>query len=382
MGDGGRCREVVFLAQQAEEEGEPASVATLADRTVRPRTSWFNWRWAWIPVAACASLIGFAVIHHYRNAATETQTAVNVAPKDNLQPSASPKGNIQVAPPQNVLAPKQPAKSSNQVTEREAAPRNLRRDEADKFEEKRQGLEKGLGAQKSEDHKDVALAAASPAPSFAVSGGSMHSMMEARAKTSAIGGPLAANQLQQQSVANQQNSLNQSQNAELDVANKPGKEDGSLRSQSETVAVQAPAAAPTAPSAAPLAGQLNATPSSGQNELTAPTRLAGTRKKDSVLLPSGLGVLSVAKVAGRTIALDTKGALFLSEDDGAHWKAVRTQWTGRAVLVRGLGAAEKDKVAGVLKDSRTVKFELVTDGLQTWLSVEGDVWTLQPMPGK
>ena len=87
----------------------------------------------------------------------------------------------------------------------------------------------------------------------------------------------------------------------------------------------------------------------------------------------------------RTIALDTKGALFVSEDGGKHWKPVRTQWTGRAVIVRSLNTAEKGNALGALgamKMSPTAKFELVTDDLQTWLSADGNIWTLQAMPGK
>ena len=89
--------------------------------------------------------------------------------------------------------------------------------------------------------------------------------------------------------------------------------------------------------------------------------------------------------ADRTLALDTRGALFLSVDSGKHWKPVRTQWTGRAVLIRVLNTVEKGNALGAqgaLKMSPTPKFELVTDDLQTWLSADGNIWTLQAMPGK
>src|SRR6202041_3329046 len=61
-----RCREIVFLAQQAEEEDQPEPIAAAADVPGKPRTFWFNWRWAWIPAAACAGIIGVAVLQHSR----------------------------------------------------------------------------------------------------------------------------------------------------------------------------------------------------------------------------------------------------------------------------------------------------------------------------
>ena len=74
-----RCREVVFLAQHAAEEDQSTPVVLVAEERSRPRKSWFDWRWAWIPAAACAGLIGVAVVQHNRRVATETQTAANVA---------------------------------------------------------------------------------------------------------------------------------------------------------------------------------------------------------------------------------------------------------------------------------------------------------------
>src|SRR5579863_1024179 len=70
MSTSGRCREVVFLAQQAPEEDQREPLAAAVDEPIKTRTSWFNWRWAWIPAAACAGLIGLAVMQHSRRTAT------------------------------------------------------------------------------------------------------------------------------------------------------------------------------------------------------------------------------------------------------------------------------------------------------------------------
>jgi hypothetical protein len=371
----GRCREVVFLAQQAAEEDQPEPVAAAVDAPIKPRTSRFNWRWAWIPAAACAGLIGVAVMQHSRRA--ETETATNVAPTDALGRAGSPKAETQKQTTQNEPKPAKPSKQSDVVAEREIVPQTLRRDEEKSL----------LDAKKPSDQKDVGVRATVPAIVFApgVSGGSTHGMA-ARAKTSAIGGPLAADQFQQQNMANQQNMLQRSQNAQLDAANKTVDEATVRQSESETVSVQAQPVIPT-PRAVPAAPkQVNNNPITEENNAVSLAGVTKLSKKEKISLPDGLETLSVANGGGdRTIALDTKGALFVSEDGGKHWKPVRTQWTGHAVLVRSVNTAEKGNAVGALgalKMSTMVKFELVTDDLQTWLSADGNVWTLQAMPGK
>jgi hypothetical protein len=48
-------------------------------------------------------------------------------------------------------------------------------------------------------------------------------------------------------------------------------------------------------------------------------------------LPSRLPVLSMATQARRTVAIDTRNAVFLSKDSGKHWKAIQAPWPGKAV---------------------------------------------------
>ena len=371
-----RCREVVFLAQQAQED-QLTPVMSPSKAPGKPRLSWLNWRWAWIPVAACAGLIGFAVVHHYQGAATETQTAVNVAPRDSLQTEELPKAETQKPVPQNEPKPANPAKSSGIVAEREAVPAMRARDDA-----------KTLDKKESANGKDQALGGGAPpviASAPDVAGGSMHGMMEARAKSSSIGGPSAANQFQQQNAANQQNMLQQSQNAQVDATNKTVNAPTTPRAESETLTMQVPNVVPKQAAATPAAAQVSAIPTTKQNKGDSLADAPEISKKQKASLPNGLEALSVASDAGRTIALDTKGALFVSEDGGKHWKPVRTQWTGRAVLVRAKTTAEKGNALGAqgaLKMSPTPKFELVTDNLQTWVSADGNIWTLQAMPGR
>jgi hypothetical protein len=194
---------------------------------------------------------------------------------------------------------------------------------------------------------------------------------------------MAQNQMQQQNYAPQQNALAQEQAAANENTNKPnapatlepGTRPGSVSESVEVQPLQQASVASVPPAPAP---QLTRIPVAGKNFDLA--RDQGAKLKQSeVRLPSGLGTLSVATSAQRMIALDTAGALFLSEDDGKHWQPVKTQWTGRALLlrVRQVGA-----VSGALPVQQLPHFELVNDKLQTWVSNDGNTWKEQILPGK
>jgi hypothetical protein len=119
-------------------------------------------------------------------------------------------------------------------------------------------------------------------------------------------------------------------------------------------------------------------PVTGQSLGTATDKVAKL-KTAKMILPSGFGALSEAKAARRAIAIDTEGGLFQSEDGGEHWQAVKTQWTGRALLVRTQQPATE---SGVLSMEPLPQFELLNDKLQTWVSVDGKTWVEQNLPGK
>ncbi len=90
-------------------------------------------------------------------------------------------------------------------------------------------------------------------------------------------------------------------------------------------AAQPPAAAAASPAAAPA----SPAPSAGA--------FSALRKSDIVStlapLPSGLPVASSVADLHRRVALDTQHALFLSDDDGRHWRPVPSPWPGHAIAV-------------------------------------------------
>jgi hypothetical protein len=126
-------------------------------------------------------------------------------------------------------------------------------------------------------------------------------------------------------------------------------------------------------------------------------RAATPAAHKTIFLPSGLRAVSMATSRYRSIAIDSLGALFLTEDSGGHWQRVARQWNGRAVAVRvqdGLqagGAAPAEAGAGNTEDKSNrpsidtavalpvppAIFEIVNDSGQVWISTDGKTWKLK-----
>jgi len=370
----GRCREVVFLAQHAASQDHPTTVADSAPALTKQRTSWFNgWQWAWIPAVAFAGFVGFAVVQHFRQQAPETQLSAKLAPADNLR-KEEPSNALPVSP-----APL--AQANEELRQlKKAKPSELRDDAAPASKD----AERQFDEKKAADRRDLAEGAASaPIAVFpGVSGGSAHGTLSARAKNSQFGGPAAANQLQQQNLPQQnvaQNTVQESQKASADEANKPDIANSAPASASQTAIVEADKVEKSAAPAPATSPQFSSIPLTGQNYEISSAKAAGLSKAKAITLPSRLATLSVASDAAHSIALDTAGAMFLSEDGGKHWQPIHTQWTGRALLVRTLPAATP---AAAMQNSQSIRFELVNDKQQTWISYDGKTWTSAPPSGK
>ena len=373
----GRCRKVVFLAQRALEEDQPEAVHVLNEVPTARRASWFEgWRWAWIPVAALATFIWVAVLQHFRHPAESTQMAVNTATKDALQKTAP----SSVAPPNAAPATNSASlKSEVMKSAQPPAKRDQPAGQAAKAETKQLDEKKAVGQR---DYAVLAGAAPAVLPPGA-GGGSMRETMSARAKASPTSGPAAVNQFQQQNLAQQnlalQNSVMKAQNVPVDANNKVVAPKAALGAASETVSVQADQveALPLPTPASPT--QVSSVPLTGEYHGTLSSAVAKQKAIQKLILPSGLGVLATASEASRIVALDTAGALFLSEDGGKRWQSIPSQWTGQALIVRTRPVGTE---AGAIRAPQTLRFELVNDKLQTWLSYDGRIWTAQPLPLK
>jgi hypothetical protein len=353
-----RCREVVFLAQHAASEDQPAAVTVVA--TAKQRAPWFSgWKWMWIPATAFAGLIGLAVVQHFRQAAPETQMAAKLSQTDafsNPEPAKAP-----ATTPKSAIHPTEELQKAQKANPSEVRDDSLSRADKDQL--------KQLGEQKSIEQNELAVGASGTpnGASPALAGGSVHGTMAGKAKSSPYDGPAAANQFQQQNPA-QPNAGQESQDVAADATNKPATASAAPASESQAVTVQAekkelaPKAALAAPPQAPSVSLSN-------------LKYDGLDKVQKIILPSGLGALSVASEGSRSIALDTAGTMFLSEDDGKHWQPIHAQWTGRAIRVRNQPVGTQ---ATSLRASQTTRFELVNEQLQTWVSYDGKTWIPEP----
>lgn len=98
-------------------------------------------------------------------------------------------------------------------------------------------------------------------------------------------------------------------------------------------------------------------------EAKADATLKVMAKKIQPLLPGDVVAVSSAEVKGHHLAVDAGGHLFLSSDAGVTWQTVAPQWTGRAMSVRVVDAAG---------------FELVNENGAVWSSVDGLIWKSRP----
>jgi hypothetical protein len=105
-------------------------------------------------------------------------------------------------------------------------------------------------------------------------------------------------------------------------------------------------AIPSAPPASAHAAMLPSAPGSATVEVTSAASIEAPSSAAANLtlgaeeaqvtqlkhpLPSRLPVLSMAAQARLMVAIDTRNAVFVSRDDGRHWKPIRAPWQGRAV---------------------------------------------------
>jgi len=366
MAECSRCREVVFLAQQAIQIEEPAS-SVAANPLHKPSTGWFSgWRWSWVPVAALAGVVGFAVVRHMNRATvSETRMALDAAPAQVEESTASSKSAPVSKPPQ------QPSRAeSKQKAAISGLPdRDTGRD--------RQSLDKKAeyAARKKDERPKETDSLASANSELSASSG--HGALDARAKSSGLGGPMAQNQVQQQNNAQlQQNYANEDRQAKVlaDSANKPASSAIQPGTASQTVTVDAgggPVPVSPAPSAAPAVTTMQ---TESETVAVSGKSLAKLKAKTSAL-PSNLGVVSEAALGKKMIALDTAGSVFASDDAGKHWAPVKMEWTGRAVTVKAAPAS--GLLTGSVLSQPAAHFELVTDKLETWISTDGKSWRLK-----
>jgi len=355
LGGCSRCREIVFLAAEAEFEKEAAAPAPAAALPAEPRGWFTRWWLAWIPACAVTAVVLAAVAVHLHRAGEGTEMARVMAPA--AAPVEAPMAMPQAQGSKTVAAPRAAAVPHTGAVQAEV--RLLE----DKSEEK---SGKGFAAQIAEmPNKSVPLAggtafrtleiekdtkASQPAPEYAVAAVAGERVESSKA--------VALAQLENLQGTG---TLRAAKNDKLF---EPG------RGMNLRVASVEPAA--NAPGAVAQAEYL-------------PLRKKAVRTL-ALSLPNGVAAASIVEAAPRMLALDATGRLFLSLDSGLHWQAVALQWKGKAATVRvhgAVAAGKEESIQGAVTgptgagQSAAQTFELVNDQGQLWVSTDGLTWTAE-----
>lgn len=356
----GRCRQVVYLAQEAVVEMEPA-VAAAASRATALREPWYrNLRFAWVPVGAMAMAVTLAYVIHIRRVETGAEMAKvtnesaqqagttashPAAPPAQMQAAPQAEGAKGAAPSRQrelkaktrteeaaQLALSAPAAAPNPTAPPpEAAPRAGMNEPAEVGSNKAAQAASGPG---SSYQNMNALAGFRPEP-----GDSAAKKEEERAASGGAMHGLAARKMEKAS------------------ADEAGKQAETNRLMSVVVS-SAPAEQVEVSPAPAVGGRV------GGGRAT--SGAFAVYKAKATGLPSGLAAVSTAVAQHSVLVVDKAGSVFLSGDLGAHWESVARQWNGRAVAVRAQAAGSSE-----------TGFELVNDQGQVWASADGKTWKIK-----
>ena len=393
-----RCRQVLALAQQAAgvelEEliaAAPAIAAPTRSISIRRRPWWQNWHFAWIPAAALAVTTAFAVYLHVTRVERPDEMArivppavqphetapVNTAPQQQQAgaPPANPAPHAAEKVPRRPLAsPRQTEESTNTLRERAAVVPPP-------------SMPAPAQAYPPSATESVVVTQAANAPETTSSQKDLRielqSLAQAEVSESDAAKPKAA-------LARKK--LNVEPKTEL------GETAGEVSSASARDNLLTPLGSPQAQPAPGNAAKDTKTSAAMYRERTetrasSMTSLGMIRSSAGsfaalppVHLPSGLTTVSVASGNHLFLALDQAGTLFLSADDGTNWRPIKSQWAGRAILVRTMPATPPPAPApssvepgsggaGKPAPQPSTTFEIMNDQHQTWQSTDGITWS-------
>ncbi len=340
-----RCRQVIYLAQQAAADAEAPALTSAARHATRSAEWYKSWRFAWVPAAALAAALTLVVTFHPRHTAHEPEMAKAVPQSEEAVPTP-------------VLQ-----QQAIEAAARKPAPALAVNSPAGKTEfEARRGPSQEIS-------QAAAPSAAIPAlpGAIALSTGENHEApapsMEA-APAPVPPGTAAQNKSEPAVTA----WLQERQQLTGALSASANTSQVSQKRMLEQMNTARAARGGSANSAEPRMAKMSAPTGSFDIGIQQPTAgLAASRKENPTKLPSGLAALSTATAHHLTLEIDLAGALFLSDDSGQHWERIARQWTGRAIEVRVQSG--NTAPAG--------EFELKNDSGSVWVSADGKTWTAQ-----
>ena len=382
----GRCRQVVALAREAAEAEVAAPVAPR--KTIAPNAWWRQWRLVWIP-AAVAVAFAVTTISVYIENVDRHGANIKIAEQNPAQGAApastpAPTEQAKVEPPAAAAPAPPPAHTAKHTHPAAAEPMPA---PAPPVVAARMPSESEAPAPTAPETRATdqveAMREAQPRPHAEA----MQAPPELTtgAMRPALAQPASGAWEEKQQQAEQQ------RQAEVDTPRMRA-----FKSKAAPAAVHEANAAP--PTGAAQTVTVTAAPPLETQPAAEPAPTLGIKSSRDVTtppkpmpLPSGLAAVSFASGGHSLLAIDKAGALFLSEDHGATWERITTQWTGRAVAVRqqgqfhgalfvapaaqnGAGTGGSSAEAGAASPP-PVSFELSNDKNQTWVSTDGRNWT-------
>ena len=354
-----RCRQIVFLSQQAVEEAV-APVPAPVPAAGAARGTWFrlwslNWRLAWVPAAAFALVVAVAFFVHLRRAPGAGEVARIAPPAQRQAPNSAPRET----------APETPAHQPAPVARLKPAKKSPAPARAPKSALEMLSETSSSGAMASEPGS-ASSAFAEPQGSAAPPG-SFGQGVPANAPLATRPEPAVAAWTAQRQMEEEVSRASKS--ARTTEARLSARME-----QPQTGRATAEKAMPARGSEAKSAIEDSFEPqpaSAGHYDLDS---LAVPPRAAAITLPSGLAVLSSATVQHCTVAIDVAGALFVKEGSAETWEPVARQWTGRLVQVRVEKAPNAAKSADAPAPSAGASFAIVNAGNEVWTSQDGKTW--------
>jgi len=368
LADCSRCRQVIFLAQEAAsglETGAAAAVRT-AHSGKRTGSRLSGWRLAWIPAAALATVVALAFLVHVRHEETGSEMArvvTQVVPhEEGSVAKPASKEQVEARKAQTPISPVAAKVSESKVRSTPVA------------------------AASEPILEEAVPSPAPPAGAGAIAPPSAERVVTVTSAAS-VGQVIDMDQLKPEPAA---------------AARQPQRVTGAY--SSNATAVRAPQlkmddkaerAQASRKAEARFDGSGGASTSRLKKEVSPHSsydfgtqmpvvQFEAVGEAKAAPLPSGLAAVSTVAEQNRALAIDQAGTLFLSEDSGSNWESIARQWAGRAIEVRlqrpGTGSpAAAAPAAGVpvAPPLPAAVFEIVNDKNLIWVSMDGKTWKAQ-----
>jgi hypothetical protein len=361
------CREVVWLAQDALPQ-EPPSREPLPVRASGKGFGWRRWLTS-VPALSAAAVTGalvlsVALFRPDRPASNTSATlAATSAPKAAGEAAtvASPKQQ-ETAVQKTLATPRAAPPSGNQ----DRNPHPIFALRAREVAERPAMIPKAQPAQQAAITGRITDAAGGVVPDAAVTVRQASGAPGANAITDRSGQFFIAGLQPGQYELQVARAGFQAETRKIEVRpDQVARADSSLSVGSVAESVEVTASAPTVGTEAALPAKgksgLAAVPLIGRMVMksSAPT------DRDSVSLPSRLVAVAMASIGKVTLAADSAGVLYRSDNETRKWKAVKAVWQGKVVELTSEPPA-----------SGTTEFRMKTDAGTVWLSRDGNRWFL------